>query len=486
VKICFITAELAPLAKAGGLADVSAALLKYLTAAGHDLRLFMPAHSIIDRARLELRAVDGLQGLEQPIGPQRYRYSVLAARGPDSPIWCYLIDCPEAFDRPGIYTAAADEYRRFLLLTHAAFACCQRLGFAPDIMHCNDWHTAMGPLWLRSVYRWDALFARTRSVLTIHNVGYQGVQPAAAAAELLPVADRGALHQQDLRAGRINMLRHGVMYADAITTVSPTYAREITTPEYGLGLEDSLRARGDAVTGILNGVDYSIWDPRVDPYLPVHFSAALLHRKAQMQRLLRQRLGLASPAPEQRVPLAGVVSRLVAQKGFELLRECLPPLLASGRLQLAALGSGETQMEDFFATLARQHPLGAHFHRGYSEELAHWIEAGCDMLLMPSRYEPCGLNQMYSLRYGTVPIVRRTGGLADSVQHFDAATGQGTGIMFEHFDAAGMSWALEHALGLYQQRGAWHALMQNGMAQDFSWQRQVGAYTDLYQRLTGS
>jgi starch synthase len=486
LNICFITAELAPLAKAGGLADVSAALLKYLSAGGHDLRLFMPAHSAIDRSQLELHTVDFLHGLEQQIGLQRYRYSVLTARLPGTDAWFYLIDCPEAFDRPGIYTAAADEYRRFLLLTHAAFACCQRMGFAPDIIHCNDWHTAMAPLWLDTIYHWDSLFAHTRSVLTIHNVGYQGVQPAAAAGELLPAPDLGALHQEELRAGRINMLRHGVMYADAITAVSPTYAREITTPEYGLGLEDTLRARGTAVVGILNGVDYSIWDPRVDPYLPLHFNAAKLHLKAQLKLQLQQRLGLAPLLPAQRVPLVGVVSRLVAQKGFELLRDCLPPLVAAGRLQLAVLGSGEAPLEEFFAVLARLHPQAVHFHRGYSEELAHWIEAGSDMFLMPSRYEPCGLNQMYSLRYGTAPIVRRTGGLADTVQHFDAATGQGTGVVFEHFDGVGMAWALDYALGLYQQRGAWRRLVQNGMAQDFSWQHQVGEYTALYQRLAKS
>jgi starch synthase len=201
---------------------------------------------------------------------------------------------------------------------------------------------------------------------------------------------------------------------------------------------------------------------------------------------LQQRLELAPLPPQQRVPLAGIVSRLVAQKGFELLRECLPPLVAAGKLQLAALGSGDAPIEQFFTSLQRRYPQAVHFHRGYSEELAHWIEAGSDMFLMPSRYEPCGLNQLYSLRYGTVPIVRHTGGLADTVQHFDAATGEGTGVVFNEFNAASMSWALDYALALYQRRGVWRRLVQNGMAQDFSWQRQVGEYTALYQRLTGS
>ena len=201
MKICFVTTELAPLAKVGGLADVSAALLKYLTAAGHDLRLFMPAYAVIDRTQLELHTVDFLSGLEQQIGPQRYRYDVLSARLPGSDASFYLIDCPKAYDRPAIYTAAADEYRRFLLLTHAAFACCQRMGFAPDILHCNDWHTAMAPMWLRTIYRWDTLFAQTRSVLTIHNVGYQGVQPAAAASELLPAPTRAHCTRKNCAPG---------------------------------------------------------------------------------------------------------------------------------------------------------------------------------------------------------------------------------------------------------------------------------------------
>lgn len=483
LKVCFVTAELAPIAKAGGLADVSAALLKYLTAAGHDIRLFLPAHAIIDRSQLEIHAVDYLLHMEQAIGPVRYRYHVLTARLPGTEHWFYLIDCPEAFTRASLYTSDADEYRRFLLLTHAAFACCQRMGFAPDVLHCNDWHTAMAPLWLRTVYRWDRLFARTRSVLTIHNVGYQGVQPATARAELLPGADAGLLHQDELRAGKINMLRHGVMYADAITAVSPNYACEITASDMGMGLQDSLRLRGAAVSGILNGVDYGIWDPRHDAYLPLHYNATQLQTKVEMKQRLLQRLLLPPPPANLRVPLLGIISRLVAQKGFELLFEPLPPLLEAGRVQLVVLGTGEPVIERFFAGLQERFPEAVHFHRGYSEELAHWIEAGSDLFLMPSLYEPCGLNQMYSLRYGTVPIVRRTGGLADTVQHFDAASGEGTGVVFNDFDATAMGWALEYALGLYQQRGTWRRVMQNGMAQDFSWQRQVREYTALYQRL---
>lgn len=480
LRICYVTAEMAPLAKAGGLADVAAALLKYLTGAGHDLRLFMPAYSSIDRAGLEIHPVDYMQQMHVTIGEQDFPFSVLTARLPGDGPYFYLIECPALFARSGIYTADADEHRRFLLLTHAAFLCCQRMGFSPQILHCNDWHTALAPLWLRTIYRWDRLFAQTRSVLTIHNIGYQGVVSASHAAELLAGADASLLHAPDLHAGRINMLRTGVQHADCITTVSPGYAREIMTAEYGMGLEDSLLARSDAVTGILNGVDYDEWDPRSDRYLPCHYGPNQLHIKADLKRQLLVRLKLRhSP----RLPLIGIISRLAVQKGFDLLIDALPPLLAARDFNLVALGAGEPRFEEFFRRLQQQHPRRVHFHRGQNDELAHWIEAGSDMLLMPSRYEPCGLNQLYSLRYGTVPVVRRTGGLADSVTPFDAATGSGTGVVFNDYNAEAVNWAISTALDLYRQRSHWRRLVQNAMAQDFSWQRQIQQYSGMYRQL---
>ena len=480
LRICFVTAELASVAKAGGLADVAAALLKYLTSAGHDMRLFLPAYSSIDRKGLDIHPVEFMQHIRVKIGAQDFPYSVLTARHPGSGACFYLIDCPACYARPGIYTAEVDDYRRFLLLTHAAFMCCQRMGFAPQILHCNDWHTALAPLWLRTIYRWDELFAHTHSVLTIHNLGYQGIVSAAHAAELLVGADDSLLHQPDLHAGRINMLRTGMQYADRVTTVSPSYAREILTAEYGMGLEDTLRARSGALTGILNGVDYDEWDPRRDRYLPSHYGANQLGVKANLKQQLLARLELQN-APRR--PLVGIISRLAVQKGFDLLIDALPALLAIRDFDLVVLGTGEPRFEDFFARLQRRHPGRVHFHRGHSDELAHWIEAGSDMFLMPSRYEPCGLNQLYSLRYGTVPVVRRTGGLADTVRHFDAATGIGTGVVFIDYDVEAVTWAMNTALDLYLQRGSWRRLVQNGMAQDFSWQRQIQQYSEMYQQL---
>jgi starch synthase len=458
---------------------VSGALLKYLHARGHDIRLFMPAYGSIDLPSLDAQPVEFLQDLSVTIGTHKVRFSVVSIRLPDSEARAYLVDCPQYFHRAGIYGSAADEHLRFLLLTHAAFISCQHLSFAPDILHCNDWHTAAGPLWLRTLYQWDQLFKHTRSVMTIHNIGYQGVFSPAIAAELLPPSMHASLHQDDLRAGFVNLLRLGLVYADLITTVSPTYAREILTPEYGHGMQGTLGSRLNVV-GILNGVDYDEWDPRNDRHLPLHYAANQLGVKAQLKALLQERVGLEAA---ERRPLLGMVSRLAVQKGIDLLLAALPDCFAERDFNLVVLGSGEARYEEFFQALQRQYPQRMHFARGFSEDLSHWIEAGSDMFLMPSRYEPCGLNQLYSLRYGTVPIVRRTGGLADSVEHFDAESGTGTGIVFNDYDASAVRWALDTAFDLYQKKGAWRRLVQNAMAQDFSWRRQVGEYERVYQQL---
>ena len=480
LRICFLSAEMAPFAKAGGLADVAGALVKYLHAAGHDIRLFMPGHASIRRAGLEIYPVAFLQNVPVAIGARQYVFSVQTARLPGSQAFVYLVDCPEMFAGPAIYTADPLEYRRYLLLVHAAFLSCQRMGFAPQILHCNDWHTAVAPLWLRSIYRWDQLFRATRSIFTIHNLGYQGVVGPAAASEVLAGAGLELLHQDDLRAGRINLLRHGLLYADLLSTVSPTYAREIQTSEYGAGLDDTLRARRAALIGILNGVDYEDWDPRNDAYLPRHYGANQLGVKAALKEEFLTRMKLVGA---ERRPLLGMITRLAAQKGLDLLFKALPASLALHDFNFVVLGTGEAQYEAFFTALAQQYPGRVAFHRGYSDELAHWIEAASDIFLMPSRYEPCGLNQMYSLRYGTVPIVRRTGGLADSVQHFDAVSGTGTGILFNDYNETALQWAISTALDLYRQKGAWRRLVQNGMAQDFSWNRQVQHYIEAYERL---
>jgi starch synthase len=482
LRICFIASEIAPLAKTGGLADVAGAMTKYLHNAGHDVRSFMPLYRQVDRQRLEIWPVEFLRNITLQLGTHLLQYDVHTARLPGSQAMIYLIDAPALFDRNSIYGIAADEHLRFLLLTHAALQCCQRMGFAPQILHCNDWHTGLGPLLLRTVYAWDKLFQGTRSLMSIHNIAYQGIFGATALAETGLGDAVEHLDAAELAAGRINPLREGIAHADHVSTVSPTYALEIQTPAYGYGLEALLQKRAGSLTGILNGVDYQEWNPETDRFLPQHYNARKLATKQELKQEFLQRTGLATRT-RSRAPLLGMVSRLASQKGFDLVMTVLPQLLAQHDFFLGVLGSGDAQYETFFRELAHDHPTRVSFHSGYSEETAHWIEAASDMFLMPSLYEPCGLNQMYSLRYGTIPIVRRTGGLADSVQHFDPATRLGTGIVFNDYDAGAVRWALETAFELYGDKPRWKQLVQNAMAQDFSWERRVGDYVALYERL---
>jgi starch synthase len=395
----------------------------------------------------------------------------------------YFIDCPALYDRPQLYTFDPDEHRRFLLFTRAVLEGCRRLAWAPDIFHCNDWHTAFLPLYLKTLYSTDPMLGRARSVLTIHNIGYQGVMPSTAAADLGLDASESWLDPDDLAHGVINPLKVGIKYADLVTTVSPTYAREICEGPLGMGMQPALRARNDRVVGILNGVDYQDWDPRHDPYLKAHFAAPDLRGKQTNKELLIAASQLGMTVSQ---PLIGMVTRLAEQKGIDLLFDALPALLQEREFGIVVLGSGDPQYAAFFEGLTQRFRGRAAFRSGYDESLAHLIEAGSDMFLMPSRYEPCGLNQMYSLRYGTIPIVRNTGGLADSVRHFDPAGGTGTGCVFNDYDAAAVRWAVGTALDWYGDPARWRQLMQNAMAEDFSWTRQIVQYDALYRGLIGT
>jgi starch synthase len=481
LNICAIASEIVPFAKTGGLADVASALSRQLTTRGHDVRLFMPFYAQVRRDRIDATRVESLQGLRIVIGRHEYRVDIWKADLPGSTTPVFLVESDALYARPTLYTSDPDEHRRFLALCRAALECCRRMNFRPHIVHAHDWHAAIAPLWLRSNYRNDPVFAGTKSVLTIHNIGYQGEFNAADVADLDLGPDLYLLHQDDLKAGRINALKQGILHADAVTTVSPTYAQEITTPRYGMGMEQALSSRGQAVRGILNGVDYAEWDPRHDRHLPIHFGPQNLARKAELKRnfLLRENL---RPA-HGRVPLFGIVSRLAVQKGFDLLMETLPALLQDHDVRLAVLGSGDPRYEKFFTGLVERNRGRAWFFGGHDEALAHWIEGASDVFLMPSQYEPCGLNQMYSLRYGTIPVVRRTGGLADSVVHFDPATGNGTGIVFNDFDTSAINWALQTALEWYSQPALWDRIVQNAMRQDFSWTTQSSEYLRLFAEL---
>jgi starch synthase len=479
LKLCLVSSEVTPFAKTGGLADVAAALARHLAKAKHDVRLFMPLYRRA-KAGHEFTPVPALQDMPLRCGERTYYVSISTARLPKTQFKAWFVRCPELYDRDGVYTQDQDEHLRFAVLSRAALEVCQWTQWAPDIVHCNDWHTALVPLYLRTVYAWDKLFARTRTVLTIHNIGYQGVFGADKLRELGLEAEKRFLYQEDLNEGRINFLKTGVLYAHALTTVSKTYAREIQGDELGMGLQGLLRQRSENLFGIVNGVDYEVWNPRKDALIAERYSERDLRGKEACKRTLCEQLQLEYDA---RAPLIGCVSRLTAQKGFELLPDILPVLLHRADVRLVVLGSGEERYETYFNWLAGAFPKKVAFRAGFDDALAHGIEAGADMFLMPSRYEPCGLNQMYSLRYGTVPIVRRTGGLADTVIEWDATQGTGTGFLFDAFTPEALFETVQRALATWRDEGAWQRLVQNGMVQDFSWEHQIEEYVELYRRL---
>ena len=335
-------------------------------------------------------------------------------------------------------------------------------------------------LYLRTLYAWDELFEQTKTLLTIHNIGYQGVYNTASL-EAIGLADETVhLHHGDLKNDEFSFLKTGALHATKLSTVSVTYAEEVQTDEFGMGMQDLLKSRRDDLVGIVNGVDYGEWDPSLDSKIPHHYSAQDLSGKAKMKAALCDRFQLPH---NPRAPVFGVVSRLTSQKGFELFADAMPVFLQRDDIRLCVLGSGESQHEDYFQWLRDTWPEKVGLYRGFQEELAHWIEAGSDVFLMPSRFEPCGLNQMYSLRYGTPPIVRQTGGLADTVQPWNPESRTGTGFLFQEFSSKALASTIEWVLRNWRDRNGWEQLMQNGMNQDFSWERQGPEYVKLYRSL---
>lgn len=481
MKIAFIASEITPFAKTGGLADVAGALPRSLHQLGHELRVFMPFYSLISAARFAIEPVPEIQRVPLMIGNVAYEFSLYSAPVAGSTLRIFLIDCSALYHRDSVYTNHLDEQRRFLLLQRAALESLQRMQFAPDIVHCNDWHTGLLPLMLKTSYAWDRLFQNTRSVMSIHNIGYQGQFGLHTLAET-GIGDIVAhMNDDDMAHGIINWLREGVTHAHAVSTVSPTYAQEICTPSGGYGLDGTLRARSSAPIGILNGVDYDSWNPANDHFLPASYSPKDLRGKAACKKALMEAGKLQVDSD---TPLIGLVSRLAIQKGIDLLFDTLPELLTSRDVALCMLGSGDAKYVAFFEELAAKFPERVYFVNGYDESLAHLIEAGSDMFLMPSLYEPCGLNQMYSLKYGTPPLVRRTGGLADSVQMWDGS--KGTGVVFNDFDVPAVRWALNTALDLFRDKRAWQQMMLNGMAQDFSWEQQAQKYVSMYRSVAAA
>ncbi len=476
-SIAFATSEIRPFSKTGGLADVSAALPDWLHRQGHDVRVFTPLYSSVDVESYEFEPVPEVSDVAVELGPRTYHFSLFRTTSPAAGTPVYFVHCPLLYDRPGLYTDDADEPVRFALLNRAILEACQRMQWGPDLFHCNDWQTGLLPLLLKTLFAWDKLFRETRTILTIHNLGYAGIFPEAAVDRCGLELCRSQIDAEELAKGRIGFLRTGLRYADRITTVSPTYAREIRTETVGGSLHKLLEERKEFLHGILNGVDSDTWNPRTDPILKFRYSAKSVWRKEKNKEVLLNELGLPY---EKGVPVVGMITRLAYQKGIDLLEDALPGVLESRDLRLVVLASGEAKYERLFADLQRRFPQKVCFYRGYHTELAHWIEAGADMFLMPSLYEPCGLNQMYSLLYGTIPVVRKTGGLADTVTLYDPETDEGNGIVFDHYTPQGARWALEAGLDLHADKKTWKKLMLRGMEMDFSWDARGPEYLEVY------
>jgi starch synthase len=475
LHIAFATSELVPFVKTGGLADVSMALPKALAALGHKVTVFVPRYRSIAFPPGEF-----VGSVHVPVDGIPRSAGYYAAWGHKG-VRILFVEHPPFFDRQAPYGVGNDDFAdnrlRFAFFSRAVIEYFRSRGERPTLFHAHDWQTGLVPALLKAFYWDDPTLHRTPTVFTIHNLAYQGNFPLDTIDALgLPwhFKHRDALEYH----GGVSYMKSGLLFSEILTTVSPTYAREIQGPEMGYGLDGVLRHRSPDLVGILNGVDYEEWDPRVDPHIAARYSAEDLSGKAECKAELLRLMGLAE-FPD--MPVVGVISRLVGQKGFDIVTGAWWDLLQRP-IRMVVLGSGEREVEDGFRSLAARAPDRFAVRFGYDPVLAHKIEAGADMILVPSRFEPCGLTQLYSLRYGTVPIVRATGGLADTVEPYDAASGAGTGFRFDHADGTGLVWALDNALAVWTDGKAWTRLMKNGMARDFSWERSARAYVDQYQR----
>jgi len=470
-RILMVASEAAPFAKTGGLADVLGALPPALVKLGEEAAVVMPRYGSVKLDGAERILAD----LRIPLGPRTFTVSIDQAEHGGARYW--FVDCPPLYARAGIYNEWGAEYLdnhiRFGVLNLAALEIGRRI-FPPDVFHAHDWPAGLLATYLRETYAIEPTLARAKCVFTIHNLGYQGNFPGYLLADL--GLSPSLFRPQGLEFwGELSFLKAGILWADAITTVSPTYAQEIQTPEYGHGLDGVLRERAARITGILNGVDYDEWNPEQDFHLRSPYSATDLSGKRLAKRALLRAMKLP---PDMKRPLLGIVSRFAAQKGFDLV-EAIAPQLAELDLALAVLGSGDAHFEQMFRNLAESYPKKVAVRVGYNNGLAHRIEAGADMFLMPSQYEPCGLSQMYSLRYGTIPIVRATGGLEDTVD-------ETTGFKFREYTAEALLSAIRQALAAWQNGDEWIERMRRGMAKDFSWAASAAGYQRLYRSLIAS
>ncbi len=471
MNILMVASEAAPFAKTGGLADVLGALPAALAERGEQVAVVLPAYR---ENRYPYPRREAYRNLWIPIGPG---YMVDIQRTTDREVSYYFVQCPALYDRDGVYGAAAgdfpDNHVRFAVLSMAAIGVARHL-FRPDVLHLHDWQAALTPVYLSEHFRSDPTFIGVRTLLTIHNLGYQGLFPPEALSQI--ALDPSLMNPDQLEFfGRVNFLKAGIAWSDAVSTVSKGYAREIQTPEYGFGLDGFLRRHGP-ITGILNGVDYNEWNPEHDSALAATYSASDLSGKRACKQALLAEYGL--PQDNLDRPLIAIISRFAAQKGFDILADAASRLMQED-LNLVVLGSGDLPYESMFRALAQAYPQKVGLRVGYDTGLSHRIEAGADMFLMPSRYEPCGLNQIFSLKYGTVPVVRATGGLDDTIE-------DSTGFKFRDYSGDALLETVRLALKAYRDLNQWVQRMRRGMEKDFSWSASAGEYVELYRRLAAS
>jgi len=471
-----VASEAVPLAKTGGLADVVGALSRELVRLGHDVKLVLPRYKDFGDLVKDLTEIRTIQVPATPVPLE-----VTIETGTLNGVSLLLLRYDPFFARAGLYGEAGtdhpDNLTRFAFFARAALEACQTLNWKPDVLHAHDWQASLVVVYLKTLYQNDARWASCRALFTIHNMGYQGIFPAT---EFVRTGLPWSEYTPDRLEffGQINLLKGGIVYADLLNTVSPTYAREIQTPQFGYGLEGVLQTRKERLFGIINGIDYEHWSPATDPYLPSPYTVRDLAGKKRCKTALQREMKLAGRS----VPLIGLVSRLVAQKGIDLILDILADLLALD-VQMVVLGSGDPAVEGRLTALQDRFPKTFAVRLGFNEGLAHRIEAGADMFLMPSRYEPCGLNQLYSLSYGTVPIVRKTGGLADTVAPYvpGAKNGKGTGFVFESPHPEVLFSTLLLALQVFRDKEEWKKIMLRGMRQDFSWMHSAQEYVKLYE-----
>jgi len=480
MKILYAAAEVVPFAKTGGLADVAGALPKVLAGLGHDVRIVMPLYGSIDRVKYGLHPATDIFHI--PLGKESVAVSIEESEYIPG-VKIYFVDNASLYDRPALYGYPDDDHR-FVTYCRALLEMLPRLGWKPDIINCNDWHTGLVPVYLKTLYADSPELCDIGTLYTIHNLAYQGLFPP----EVMDLAglpwELFTWNQLEYW-GKFNFMKAGLVFADALSTVSPTYAKEIQTEAYGEGLQGVLAHRSTDLFGILNGIDLEIWNPSSDPWLPEHFSPDDTTGKRACKLALQAEVGLTVDAD---VPLFGIVSRLSAQKGFDILAEILPNLLKKETMQLVILGTGDALFHDLLTKLTKKCPEKLAIALKFDNGLAHRIYAGCDAFLMPSRYEPCGLGQMISLAYGTIPVVRATGGLADTVKEFkrksDRNYNDGNGFVFEPYTAQALKWAITRALSKYSEpEGAWTQIIMQAFHRDFSWEASARQYLRVYHQV---